>query len=318
MAKYKDYYKLLGVDRNASQEEIQKAYRKLARKYHPDVNKDSGSEQKYQEINEAYEVLKDPDKRQRYDNLGMNWEAGQDFSPPPGYQDFQGGHVHFGGFDGQEGFGGFSDFFNMLFGDFGFGGGRGQRGRTATFFGDEGGPSMRGGGDQEASIELTLEDAAEGGVKQIALEQPGKGRKTLEVRIPAGVTEGQKIRLAGQGAPGMDGTPGDLYLKVHLKEHPRFSLEGHNLRTTLRLAPWEAALGAEVPVKTLNGEVQMKIPAGTQGGQVFRLKGKGMPRRKGAPGDLFVAVRISLPKKLSDRERDLFEELARVSRFRPR
>jgi len=321
--KFHDYYKTLGVERSASKEEISKAYRKLARKYHPDVNKDPGAEEKFKEVTEAYEVLKDPEKRSKYDQLGPNWQQGQEFTPPPGFEQFE---FRFegspgGGFGGG-GFGGFSDFFESL-----FGGGGGGFGGGATFgTGQQTGWKQRGR-DQEAEIELNLEEASRGGRKSIQLstvEPDAAGRmarsqKNIEVNLPKGVTEGSKIRLPGKGGKGMGGaSDGDLFLRIHLRPDPRFKVEGYNLRKTVDIAPWEAALGADVKVATLEGSVTIKIAPGTQSGQTLRVRGKGLPKSKGEPGDLMVDIRIVVPKNLSPRERELFESLARDSSFKPR
>ena len=295
---FRDYYEVLGVPRGAGDEEIRSAYRKLAREYHPDVNKDPGAEDRFKEVSEAYEVLRNPEKRAKYDRLGANWKAGEDVSGASG---FSGG---FGGGDGQ-GFGdgaGFSDFFESFFG--------GRRGASPGFEGF----SMRGG-DQEATLEVTLEEAARGGKRKISLAD---GRD-FEVRIPPGVRDGQKIRLAGQGGEGASGGPaGDLYLRVRIKRHPRFRREDDDLVVEVPVAPWEAALGATVPVPTLDGSAQVKVPAGSSSGRRLRLRGEGMPGPGGRKGDLYASVRIVVPKRLEKRERELFEELAAVSRFDPR
>lgn len=295
---FRDYYEVLGVPRGASDEEIRSAYRKLAREYHPDVNSDPGAEDRFKEVSEAYEVLRDPEKREKYERLGANWKAGEDVSGASG---FGGG---FAGGDGQ-GFsdgGGFSDFFESFFG--------GRRGASGGFEGF----SMRGG-DQEATIEVTLEEAARGGKQKISLAD---GRD-FEVRIPPGVRDGQKIRLAGQGGEGASGGPaGDLYLRVRIKRHPRFRREGDDLVVEVPVAPWEAALGATVPVPTLDGNAKVKVPAGSSSGRRLRLRGEGMPGPGGRKGDLYASVRIVVPKALEKRERELFEELAAVSRFDPR
>jgi curved DNA-binding protein len=306
---YKDYYEILGVGRTASQDDIRKAYRKLAKEYHPDVNKDPGAGEKYKEINEAYEVLKDPEKREKYDTLGPGWSQGQDFTPPPGW----GGGVRmdFGG-DGS----GFSDFFQTLFGG-GFGGGARSVSMEDMFFG--GGGRAR---DQEMVLELALEDVLKGGTKAISFEEeePGPdGRvrrtsKTVNVNLPSGVTDGSRIRLKGKGAGG-----GDLFLVLRIAPHPVYAVEGYDLSTTLRVSPWEAALGASIGVDTPDGAVTMKLPGGTQGGRRLRLKGKGLPRRKGAQrGDLIVRVEIAIPQKLTDRERELLQALSAESGFNPR
>ncbi len=330
---YKDYYSLLGVDKNASKEEISKAYKKLARKYHPDLNPDDPeAEKKFKDIGEAYEVLKDDEKRRMYDSLGADWQHGQNFQPPPGYENAQ---FNFQGGGGPEGFdmGGFSEFFETI-----FGGGFGGRGRT----GFKRGPSFGGfgpgafsegmGGFQskgrnvEADLEITLEDAYRGGKKSVTLQEqvPGvDGRahtqnKTLEVNIPPGVKDGSKIRLSGQGSPGMGGGPaGDLYIRVRLAQHPQFKVEGQDIYYDLPLAPWEAALGTKVNVPTLDGRVEMNIPAGTSSGQKLRLKGKGLGR--GAKkGDQLVRIMIRVPRRVSEKEKSLWEELARESGFNPR
>lgn len=315
---FRDYYEALGIPRGAGEEEIRRAYRKLAREYHPDVNKDPGAEDRFKEVSEAYEVLRDPEKREKYDRLGANWKAGEDVSGASGFggdsgfggaSGFGGGSGGFGGgFGGGngQGFGddgGFSDFFESFFG--------GRRGGSAQGFE---GFSMRGG-DQEATLEVTLEEAARGGKRKFSLAD---GRD-FEVRIPPGVRDGQKIRLAGQGGEGASGGPaGDLYLRVRIKPHPRFRREGDDLVVEIPVAPWEAALGAAVPVPTLDGSAKVKVPAGSSSGRRLRLKGEGMPGPGGRKGDLYASVRIVVPKKLEKRERELFEELAAVSRFDPR
>ncbi|MEN3282509.1 MAG: curved DNA-binding protein [Solirubrobacteraceae bacterium] len=310
---FRDYYELLGVSRDASEDEIRAAYRRLARRYHPDVNKEEGAEDRFKEISEAYEVLRDPEKRERYDRLGANWKAGQDVSGAPGFNGFEGfddvrvdfGRGDFGGGD----FGGadFSDFFEGLFG----GRTRGRRGARGASFG--GGFSGRGG-DHEAVIELTLEEAAAGGRRQITL---GDDRE-YEVNIPRGVRDGQRIRLAGEGGRGMGGgPPGDLYLRVRIKPHPRFRLKGNDLEVDLPVAPWEAALGATVDVPTLNGRARLKVPVHSSCGRRLRLRGEGMPT-DGRAGDLYAAVKIVVPKRLRREERELYERLAEVSKFDPR
>jgi curved DNA-binding protein len=324
--KFKDYYKLLGVDKGASQDELSKAFKKMARKYHPDLNpNDKESETKFKEINEAYEVLKDPEKRKLYDSLGPNWQDGMNFQPPPGYErgarfEFRGGP---GGFD----MGGFSDFFETLFGGdpraSRHPGGRGFR--EEDLFG--GGARYRAKGhDVEADLELTLEEAYRGGTKPITLTEQVRDfrgmltpkTKSLQVNIPPGVTEGAKIRLAGQGGPGSGGGPaGDLFLRVKLLPHPQFVVEGKNLVYDLALAPWEAALGSRVRVETLDGAVEMTIPPGVSSGQKLRMSGKGLGR--GATrGDQLVRIMIKVPKEPSEREKELWDELARTSKFSPR
>jgi curved DNA-binding protein len=316
---FRDYYEALGVPRDAGEEDIRRAYRKLARQYHPDVNKDEGAEDRFKEIAEAYEVLRDPEKRERYDRFGANWKAGEDVS---GAEGFGGGRP--GGFGGGQGgfrdvrvdfgsggdfgdLGDFSDFFEGFFGRSRGRGGDGAR-RSAGFDGF----STRGA-DQEATIELSLEEAARGGRRRITLD----GRD-YEVNIPQGVREGQRIRLAGEGGPGAGGGPsGDLFLRVRLKPHPRFHVEGRDLQVELPVTPWEAALGATVEVPTLDGTTKVRVPAGSSSGRRLRLRGQGMPDGRGN-GDLYATVEIEVPKKLTDEEREAFERLGSVSNFDPR
>ncbi|MCM0756720.1 J domain-containing protein [Desulfovibrio aminophilus] len=317
---YKDYYKILGVSKTASQEEVSKAFKKLARKYHPDLNPgDPAAEGKFKEANEAYEVLKDPEKRKLYDTLGPNWQQGQGFQPPPGYE-----NVRFN-FGGQEfgGGSGFSDFFETIFGGRGFGA-QGFGGQE--FGGREFRQRPRRGQDAEAGYEISLEDAFRGGPQSITLSEhvpgpdglPRMSTKTLNVTVPAGIKDGQRIRLAGQGNPGSAGGPaGDLYLKVRLAPHPLYKVKDSDLVFDLRLTPWEAALGATVRVPTLDGGVEMKIPAGIGSGKKLRLRGKGLGCGDGR-GDQLVRIMIQTPDSLSDEERRLWEELARKSSFRPR
>jgi len=311
---YKDYYETLGVSRSASKDEIQKAYRKLARKFHPDVSKVEDAETKFKEINEAYEVLKDPDKRKKYDQYGSAWkQARQSGSPPPGWEGVQ---FDFGGFGGQGGgFGssGFSDFFEMLFGGAAGGAGAGFGGRHARQ------RPVHKGADQEASITLTLEEAARGGKREITLTDAGGQTKTLAVKIPPGVKPGGRIRLSGQGGAGGGGGPaGDLYLRVELVPHPALRLEGADLHTTVPITPWEAALGGQASVPTLNGAETIKIPAGTSSGRRVRLRGKGFPRSKEGAGDLYAEFRIVVPEESSPEERALYEQLKETSDFAPR
>lgn len=321
--KYRDYYEVLGVQRSAAQDEVQRAYRKLARKYHPDVNKAANAEDKFKEINEAYEVLKDPEKRKMYDQLGPNWRSGQDFRPPPGWET----QFDFGRGGGQHaeyqwgGTGGFSDFFESLFG------GRGVRqGRGATGFGRDA-VWRQAGADQETTIRITLDEAFRGGAKPIVLQSQvinAKGQLELQerrydVKIPPGILPGQKIRLSGQGEEGTGGGPrGDLYLKVEIEPNPVFRLEGRDLYMDVPVAPWEAVLGSEARVPTLSGNVALKIPAGTQSGQKLRLRGKGMPNAKGTPGNLYATIVVKVPTAPSEKERELFEELKKSSGFNPR
>jgi curved DNA-binding protein len=314
---FRDYYEALGVPRDAGEADIRKAYRKLARRHHPDVSKEPGAEDRFKEISEAYEVLRDPDKRERYDRLGANWKSGQDVSGASGFEGFQQGgfdnvRVDFGGGD-------FSEFFEGLFGGAGRGRTRGRPGAGAAagrggFDGFRNGFSTRGA-DHEAALELTLEEAAKGGRRKISL---GDGRD-YEVTVPRGVRDGQRIRLAGEGGAGSSGGPaGDLFLRVRIKPHPRFRVEGDDLHTDVPVTPWEAALGATVPVPTLTGSSRVKVPEGSSCGRRLRLRGEGMPKRDGGTGDLYASVKIEVPKKLSEKERELFEGLAETSSFDPR
>jgi curved DNA-binding protein len=306
-----DYYEALGVSRDASAEEIRRAYRRLARQYHPDVNKEPGAEDRFKDISAAYDVLRDPEKRERYDRLGANWRGAED---PGGFDQSyrtEGGFDSFRAGDG--------------FGDVGVGFGDGEFGDLfESFFSRRGGAGGRTGfqgfstrgGDLEAELELSLEEAARGGRRRISL---GDGR-SLEVQIPAGVRDGQRIRLAGEGQPGAsDGASGDLFLRVRLRPHPRFRVEGRDLLVDLPVSPWEAALGAEVPVPTLEGTARVKVPAGSSSGRRLRLRGQGLPDPGGAtPGNLYAIVTIRVPRRLTRRERELFEQLASTSKFNPR
>lgn len=319
---YKDYYATLGVQKEATPQEVQKAYRSLARKHHPDVNQETGAEDKFKEITEAYEVLKDTDKRARYDQFGSAWKQAQHTGgPPPGFEDVfsrfgGGGHtVHEFDLGGQ----GFSSFFDALFGGGDAVGGFEAQGFPRGF--SSGGAQT--GGDLEATIRLTLEEAALGGQKEISIGDPQSGRqRKLRVKIPKGVRPGQKIRLAGQGRRsargGQRGKRGHLYLTVELLPHPRLRLEGNDLYTTLPVTPWEAALGGQAKVATLNGTVTVKIPAGSSSGRRIRLSGKGFPVHTGPDGDLYAEINLVVPPQVSPRERELFEELAKTSSFKPR
>lgn len=322
--KYRDYYEILGIKREASQDEVQRAYRKLARKFHPDVNKAADAEDKFKEINEAYEVLKDPEKRKMYDQLGPNWRSGQDFRPPPGWDvryDFgQGGRQ--GDFQWGSAGGGFSDFFESLFGSGGF---RQAQGGPGGF--NRGTVWRQAGADQETTIRISLDEAFRGGSKPIVLQSQAvnpKGQIEVEerrydVKIPAGILPGQKIRLSGQGGEGTGGGPrGDLYLKVEIDPHPLFTLKGRDLYVEVPVSPWEAVLGAEVEMPTPSGNVSLKIPAGTQNGRKLRLRAKGMPNPRGSAGDLYATVSVKVPTSPSQRERELFEELRKESGFNPR
>ena len=321
---YKDYYEILGVPRSAGDADIKKSFRKLAREFHPDVAKDKKrAEEKFKEINEAYEVLGDPAKRKKYDELGANWKSGADFRPPPGWDGSSGGQAFRGrGAGGQEfefqfGGTGFSDFFEQFFGSRMRGGGFSPHGGFT-----ETEELAERGRDIEGDIMVTLDEAMHGSVRAVNVRRPaGRSMKTetYQVRIPPGVTEGQKLRVAGRGEAGSSGgEAGDLYLRVRLAKHPDFEVQDHNLIYEAELAPWEAALGAEISVPTLDGRVNIKIPAGTQGGQKLRVRGRGLPVRGGARGDLMVVTQIAVPARLSDAEKKLWEQLAKESKFNPR
>ena len=317
---YKDYYSILGVSKDAESSDLQKAFRKLARKYHPDVNSSPEAEAKFKEINEAHEVLKDPEKRAKYDQFGSAWKQAQNSgAPPPGYEDIfsaftSGGGQRtrgFGGFGGE----GFSSFFDMLFGS-GFGSGGNVDPRVSWSTGSAAGGAVKGA-DHEASISLALEEAARGGEREISLTDPTTGRRrTLRVKVPRGIRPGQRIRLAGQGGLGADGqTRGDLYLSVEIVPDPRFRLDGNHLHTSLPVTPWEAALGGQAKIRTLDGELSVKIPAGSSSGRKIRLRGKGYPNATGEAGDLLAEIKIQVPERLTEEEKELFEELSRISKF---
>jgi curved DNA-binding protein len=298
---YRDYYEALGVPRDASQEDIQRAYRSLARQYHPDVNKDPEAEERFKEISEAYEVLRDPEKRARYDSVGQGPAGGADFSGGGAQGGFRDVRTDFGGFGGGD----FSDFFDSVFGGMG---GAGRRRRGFDGF------STRGA-DQEATLELSLEEAARGGRRHVRLAD---GRE-YDVDIPPGVRDGRLIRLAGEGGGGASGGPtGDLLLRVRIRPHPRFRLEGRDLYMDLPVAPWEAALGASVEAPALEGTVRVQVPEGSSCGRRLRLRGEGMPDSQGRRGDLYAELRIVVPKRLTREERELFERLRDVSGFDPR
>lgn len=302
---YKDYYKVLGVPRTADADEIKRAYRKLARQYHPDKNKAKGAEDKFKEINEANDVLGDAKKRQAYDQLGANWRAGERFTPPPGWN-FEGGGAGFGrggARAGAAGFGSggnFSDFFSTLFG------GAGAGGFNGGGFDDED-PAFGHSQDQRAKLSISLEDSYNGATRNISV-----GGRTLNVRIPKGVTAGQTIRLAGQGTNG-----GNLLLEIDFAAHPQFQLEGRDVHVSVPVAPWEAALGGKVPVPTLGGTVELNLPASTQAGKKLRLKGRGLPAA--TPGDEIVTIQIATPPAASDEDKAFYEQMKeRFAAFAPR
>lgn len=307
---YKDYYKIMGLERAASQDDIKRAYRKLARKYHPDVSKEKNAEASFKEVGEAYEVLKDPEKRAAYDHLGANYKAGQEFKPPPDWD--SGFEFSGGGFTGTEA--GFSDFFEQLFGQQ-FHGAQSVRGSQFKARGE----------DHHAKVVVDLEDAFQGATRGITLQSPGLDahgqmqltNRTLNVKIPKGVKEGQLIRLAGQGLPGMgQGEAGDLYLEIHFKPHRYYRVEGRDLHMQLPVAPWEAALGANVKAPTPDGIVDLKIPAGSNSGSKLRLKGRGIP---GNPaGDIYVTLSVVTPPANTEPAKQVYQDMAIKLAFNPR
>ena len=312
---YKDYYKILGVERGATQDEIKRAYRKLARTYHPDVNKEAGAEAKFKDAGEAYEVLKDPEKRAAYNELGANWKQGQDFRPPPnwdaGFEFSGGGYTNA---DASQ----FSDFFEQMFG--------GMRGARAGGGGYSGSREFHAQGqDHHAKIEIDLADAFSGAKRAITLRMPEvdlQGHvvvkdRTLNVTIPKGAREGQHIRLAGQGAPGIGkGPAGDLYLEVRFAPDPLYRVEGKDITLDLPVAPWEAALGASVKVPTPAGLVMLKIPPNSTKGRTMRLKGRGLPGKP--PGDFYAVLKIVLPPADTDKAKEVYKQMERELPFDPR
>ncbi len=313
---FKDYYTTLGIDRDATQDEVKRAYRKLARKFHPDINKGDDAEVRFKEIGEAYEVLQDTEKRAAYDKFGKDWQAGQDFNPPPNWDD--GFEFHGGGYtetDASQ----FSDFFESLFGARN----RAERQRPygtshATYSGK--------GQDLHAKIVITLEDSYRGSKQSLTLQRPTVDESghvltephTLQVTIPKGITEGQQIRLSGQGAPGMgQGPAGDLFLEVAFAKHPFFTPDNRDIMLTLPIAPWEAALGATVPVPTLGGVVELKIPPASQTGKKLRLKKRGLCSAK-ASGDQYVTLAIMTPKPVTDKDKELYNDMKKSMFFNPR
>jgi curved DNA-binding protein len=309
--KYKDYYQIMGVSRNAPQDEIKRAYRKLARKYHPDVSKEPKAEERFKEVNEAYEVLGDSDKRRAYDQLGTGWRAGEDFTPPPGWRTRHDTHGGFSQVDVES----FSDFFESIVG------GLGHRHRPQKEHPRHTAAPPRGE-EQHAEIAITLEESYHGTSKTIELEEYADGRRfggtrKIKVNIPKGVSEGQQIRLAGQGQPGRgEGQRGDLFLKVHFQPHALYRAEGRDILLTLPIAPWEAALGTRVQVPTLGGPVEVNIPAGSQSGQKLRLKGRGLPGT--LHGDQFIVLQVMIPQADTPAAKALYEQMRRELPFNPR
>jgi|SRR5882757_2432066 len=322
---YRDYYQIMGVARTATADEIKKTYRRLARKFHPDVSKEKDAEKKFKEVQEAYEVLKDPEKRAAYDQLGSDYKQGQQFRPPPDWGsgfEFRGGprqgraragSSHTEEFEDAEGF---SDFFSSLFG------GRGFSGGAAGGFG---GASARTARDHHARVDIDLEEAYAGTTRTLELKRPDLKpdgtldlkTHTVRVTIPAGVTDGQLIRLAGQGEQSPNGgKSGDLYLEVHMKPNRLYQLEGRDVTLTLPIAPWESALGATVTVPTLGGGVEMRIPPNSQSGQKMRLRGRGLPGQ--TPGDQFVQLKIVVPPANTPEAKAVFEEMKQKLSFNPR
>jgi curved DNA-binding protein len=309
---YKDYYQVMGVARDATQDEIKRAYRKLARKYHPDVSKEKDAEQRFKEVGEAYEVLKDPEKRAAYDQLGREWKAGQEFRPPPdwdaGFEFRGGGYTDAGAED-------FSPFFEELFGS-----------RTAAGARTAGPRTFRmGGEDHHAKVLIDLEDSYTGATRAIALRlselteggRLGTREHTLKVRIPKGIKSGQQIRLAGQGGPGIGGgEAGDLYLQVEFREHPIYRVAGADVYLDLPVSPWEAALGATVKAPTPSGVIDLKIPVNSNQGRKLRLKGRGLPGKRA--GDFYVVLQVVLPPADNDRARDLYRQMEEQLAFNPR
>jgi curved DNA-binding protein len=317
--KFRDYYETLGVARTANEAEIKKTYRKLARKYHPDLNPNNKqAEEKFKQIQEAYEVLSDADKRKRYDQLGPNWKHDSDFTPPPNW----GGQGYPGGINMEDLFGregqprsAFSDFFEMLFGGMGGMGGGGMgpgRGPSGAGSRARGGRSASRATETETELALPLEAMHLGTTRKLTVRF-GSVEKTIDVRIPPGARDDARIRIPGGGPNG-----GDLYIRLHLESHPWFSVKGDDTEVEVPITPWEAALGANAEVPTLEGKAEIRVPPGIGSGQRLRLKGQGLNIRGGGRGDHYVRLKIVVPKELSDEERKLFQELSKVSDFKPR
>ncbi|HIL96141.1 MAG TPA: J domain-containing protein [Pseudomonadales bacterium] len=310
---FRDYYEIMGVNHEATQDEVKRAYRKLARKYHPDVSKEVDAEEKFKQLSEAYEVLKDPEKRAAYDQLGANWKAGQEFRPPPDWD--EGFEFSGGGFTGGDA-SAFSEFFSSLFGE-GFNptGGQGRQYTSAHGRGE----------DHHARVLIDIEDAYHGATRQISLRSPqidDQGHvvtrdRTLSVKIPEGIRQGQRIRLAGQGSPGFgSGDAGDLYLEVEFNPHQIYRVDGRDVTIDLPVAPWEAVLGARVKVPTPEGRVELTVPPGSAAGKRLRLKGRGIPGRPA--GDLYVVLQVALPPAEDDAAKAMYEKMADEMKFNPR
>ncbi len=324
--KYKNYYETLGVDKSASPDEIKKAFRKLAKQYHPDANPgDKKAEEKFKDINEAYEVLSDEEKRKKYDTLGSNINFNNGFDFDPSQYGFGGSKYEYRGDTSP-----FSDFFNMFFGKnainldelfsglgFGSSGGSGYRVYTERQY-DTRNSVFQDGADIETEMTVTLEEAFFGGEKKISIREYDGQTKSYMVKIPPGIRDGEKIRLSGLGHPGINGQRGDLFIKVRVKEHSKFKLEGSDMVIDLPLTPWEAALGCQVKVQAIDGILSIKVPPGIQSGQRLRLAGKGYRSGGGGRGDLFAETKILIPQNLSNEERRLFEQFQTVSKFNPR
>ncbi len=329
--KYKDYYEILGVKREATEDQVRQAFRRLARKYHPDVNPgNNAAEEKFKEINEAYEVLSDADKRRRFDRLGADWKNGADFTPPPGWSHI---NIDFNGRSEPASGGIFSDFFESL-----FGGGRQSR------QGEDRRSGRNKGQDVETEMAISLEEAHRGGIHRITLQGgracsacKGTGNangvvcpdcrgaghvlrpKTIDVNIPPGAREGAVIKVPRQGHRGpTGGASGDLYIKLRINPHSVFTVSGDDITAEIPVAPWEAVLGSRIEVPTIEGKIEMKIPAGSQGGQRMRLRGQGLNRRVGGRGDQYVKLRIIVPTSPTEKEKRLFQEMAETTRFNPR
>ncbi len=300
--KYKDYYGVLGVERDASAADIKRAYKRLARKFHPDVSKESDAEERFKQVGEAYDVLRDTDKRATYDNLGSGWHAGDEFSPPPGWNV----EANFGGGNAGEKFD-FSDFLDSMFG------GRAPHGDP---FGAHFHDARARGGDERAKIVVTLEEAFHGGERSLSVKSGRDATRKLKVKIPAGIQDGQQIRLAGQGRTGPGGRSGDLFLSVELAPHPIFRMQGRDVHMNLPITPWEAALGATVKVPTLGSKVDLKIPAGSQTGRKLRLKGKGLSGSKA--GDQYVTLQIVTPAADDEAAKRFYRSMAEKFDFDPR